>query len=65
MVPAEEQAKFDAILAAMKPVIDAGASKDEIDLQLAQKIGIMSGDIQRVLNPAAAPAMPAEDADVF
>lgn len=65
VVPAEEQAKYDAVIAAIQPVIDAGGNTGEVDLQLAQKINMMASAVQQALNPSAAPAAAEVTEDVF
>jgi hypothetical protein len=65
VVPAEEQAKYDAVIAAIQPVIDAGGNTGEVDLQLAQKINIMASAVQQALNPSAAPVAAEAPEDVF
>jgi hypothetical protein len=61
-LPPETQAKFDAIVAAVTPVIDAASNKDTIELAVASRVREMSAAIKRV-TAAAAPAPVAAPVD--
>jgi len=65
VVPAEEQAKYEAVLVAIQPVVDAAGSTDEVDLQLAQKINVMVTAVEQALNPGAVPSGAEATEDVF
>jgi len=47
-LPPETQAKFDAILAAIIPVIDSAANKDTIELVITARVREMSAAIKRL-----------------
>jgi hypothetical protein len=53
VVPADKQPVFDAVLAAIKPVMDAAENKDTVSLALVDKVQKMAGEIQRVAKPSA------------
>lgn len=62
IVPADSQKKFDAILAAINPAIDATANKDTVSLNVANAVVTMAHAIKAVTaanNPAAAAAQEA------
>lgn len=54
MVPADSQKKFDAILAALNPAIDATANKDTVDLNVAGAVVNMSKAVLAVTGASAA-----------
>ncbi|HEX4414551.1 MAG TPA: hypothetical protein VH107_13045, partial [Lacipirellulaceae bacterium] len=48
-LPAESQKKVDAVLAAIKPVVTGAASKDTVDLRLAESIHTMAEAINKAV----------------
>jgi hypothetical protein len=55
MVPADKQGVIDAIIAVIQPAIDAAEDKDIVPLELADKMQKLADDINRAVNPGAAP----------
>jgi hypothetical protein len=62
-LPEDVQKKFDAILAAINPVITAASSKDTVDLKLTVAIRNMASAIDSAVPPPV--KAEAEDADTF
>jgi len=55
VVPQDAQTKFDALLKAIQPVIDAAADEDVVELKLAAAIHTMAAVIEREAAPAGTP----------
>lgn len=56
LVPQDAQATFDAALAAIGPVIQAAANRDTVELQVAERVRTMAGELKRVLATPVEPA---------
>ena len=61
VVSADAQQKFDTIIAAINPVIDAAANKDIVNLNVARAVVDMANAIKAVAGTAAPTAAPAEE----
>ena len=62
VVPADAQKKFDAMIGAIGPAIDAAANKDTVALNVARAEVEMANTIKSVAGVAAAAAAPADEA---
>lgn len=62
VMPADDQKKFDTILAAIDPVIDAAANKDTVSLSVARAVVDMANTIKSVAGTSAPAAAAVEDA---
>ncbi len=62
VVPADAQTKFDAIIAALDPAIEAAANKDTVSLNVARAVVTMAGAIQAIAGGTTPAAAPADDA---
>jgi hypothetical protein len=65
IVPADKQAVFDAVMAAIDPVVDAAEKEDAVGLKVAEQVIAMANKIRSAVNPGAAPAATAEGGDLF
>ena len=65
IVPEDAQAKIDALLKAIQPVIAAAQDKDTGELKLASTIHTMAAAIDREAAPAEKPAAEEEDEAAF
>lgn len=55
-LPPETQAKFDAVVSAVNPVIDAAGNRDTIELGIATRVREMAAALKRLTAASAAPA---------
>jgi hypothetical protein len=65
VVDADAQAKFDAIIAAINPAIEATANEDTVSLTVAENVLSMSNAVNRITAPAGAAASAEIDAEEF
>ena len=63
--PADKQPVFDAVLAAIGPVVSAASSSDAVDIAVVGKVRAMATQIRAAVNPGTAPAADSDDGAVF
>ena len=63
--PADKQPVFDAVLAAIGPVVSAASSSDAVDIAVVGKVRTMATQIRTAVNPGTAPAADSDGGAVF
>jgi hypothetical protein len=63
--PADKQPVFDAVVAAIGPVVTAASSTDTVDLEVAGKVVALGEQIRSAIKPGSKPAANPKAAELF